>query len=234
LSEEEQQQLNDLITLLVGFSLCPDRPNSWRWIPGTTCIFSIKSYYSFLLETPQAEAIDADVLDAIKNLWRNDLPSKVLVFGWRLLLERLPTRGALHHRGILANPNDLLCIFCLHHIEDCEHLFFNCPFIKRVWEMVYHCIGRSVVTRAAVVNGRHHFFRFGNLFRYPKGGRVSHLIWLATTCVCGIFETRWCSRELLRMSLRLWMISKLFLGFGLMGALHVILVFHFLTSVKIL
>ncbi|KAK2435369.1 hypothetical protein QL285_020433 [Trifolium repens] len=180
LFEEEQQQLNDLITLLVGFPLCPDRPDSWRWIPGTAGIFSVKSCYSFLLQTRQAKVLDADVLDALKNLWRNDVSSKVLVFGWRLLLERLPTRGALSHRGILTSPNDLHCIFCLHHIEDCEHLFFNCSFIKNIWEIVYQWIGRSVVTGAAVANGRHHFSRFGNLFRYPKGGRVNHLIWLAT------------------------------------------------------
>jgi hypothetical protein len=84
----------------------------------------------------------------------------------------------------LINPNDLHCVFCSQNVEDCEHLFFNCPFTKSVWELVYQWIGRSVVTGAAVVNGRHHFAQFGNLFWYPKGGRVNHLIWLATTwCV---------------------------------------------------
>jgi hypothetical protein len=184
LSEEEHQQLHELSTLLVGFSLSPDRPDSWRWIPGTAGTFSVKSCYSFLLDSRQSEALDAAVLDEVKKLWRNDLPSKVLVFGWRLLLDRLPTRGALHHRGILPNPNELNCIFRQQHVEDCEHLFFNCPVITSVWELVYHWMGRRVVTGAAVVNGRHHFARFGNLFRYPKRGRVNHLIWLVTTwCV---------------------------------------------------
>jgi hypothetical protein len=184
LSEEEHQQLQELSTLLADISLSPDRLDSWRWIPGTTGTFSVKSCYSFLLDSRQSEAIEADVLEAIKKLWRNDLPSKVLVFGWRLLLDRLPTKGALHRRGILINPSELNCIFCHQHLEDNEHLFFNCPVIISVWESVYHWIGRRVVTGAAVVDGRHHFSRFGNLFRYPKGGRINHLIWLVTTwCV---------------------------------------------------
>jgi hypothetical protein len=32
---------------------------------------------------------------AVKKLWKNDIPSKVNFFGWRLLLEKLPTRAAL-------------------------------------------------------------------------------------------------------------------------------------------
>ncbi|KAK2410047.1 hypothetical protein QL285_045438 [Trifolium repens] len=142
LSEEEHQQLQELSTLLADISLSPDRPDSWRWIPGTTGTFSVKPCYSFLLDSRQPEAIDADVLEAIKKLWRNDLPSKVLVFGWRLLLDRLPTRRALHRRGILTNSNELNCIFCHQHLEDCEHLFFNCPVIISVWELVYQWIGR--------------------------------------------------------------------------------------------
>jgi hypothetical protein len=184
LNAEEQQQLNELSTLLVGFHLYPDRPDSWRWIPGSAGIFSVKSCYNFLLETRQTEVIDDSVLEVIKKFWRNDLPSKVLVFGWRLLLERLPTKGALHRRGILTNNNELLCNFCSQQVEDCEHLFFNCTVITSVWELIYQWIGRRVITGAAIVNGRHHFSRFGNLFQYPKGGRVNHLIWLGTTwCV---------------------------------------------------
>jgi hypothetical protein len=123
------------------------------------------------------------VLENLKNLWKNDIPSKVLVFGWRLLLERLPTRGALHHRGILSNTHDPSCVFCLQHIEDCEHLFFSCAFTKSVWDEVFLWIGKSIASEGPVY-GLNHFSLFGTLFRYPKGGRVNHLIWLATTwCV---------------------------------------------------
>jgi hypothetical protein len=183
LSETEQQQLDSLCTLLVGFSLHSNRLDSWRWIPGTVGIFSVKSCYNFLLVKYQPAVLDSEMLEVLKSLWKNDLPSKVLVFGWRLLLQRLPTRRALHHRGILHNQQALSCVFCSHHLEDCEHLFFDCSFIKGVWNLVFQWIGRSSSTGAGVM-GIHHFSSFGILFRNPKCGRSKHLIWLTTTwCV---------------------------------------------------
>jgi hypothetical protein len=140
LSEIEQQQLDNLRTLLVGFSLHSNQPDSWRWIPGYAGLFSVKSCCSFLLDKCQPVVLDLEVMEVLKKLWKNDLPSKVLVFGWRLLLQRLPTRGALHHRGILNNPHDLSCVFRSHHIEDCEHLFFDCSFTKGAWNLVFQWI----------------------------------------------------------------------------------------------
>ncbi|PNX70732.1 hypothetical protein L195_g057688, partial [Trifolium pratense] len=34
----------------------------------------------------------------IQQLWKNNVPSKINIFGWRLLLEKLPTRASLNHR----------------------------------------------------------------------------------------------------------------------------------------
>ncbi|MCH79845.1 hypothetical protein A2U01_0000604 [Trifolium medium] len=52
-------------------------------------------------ELLQVVELDPNVLIAIRKLWLNDVPSKVAVFGWRLLHERLPTRSSLHqHRAL--------------------------------------------------------------------------------------------------------------------------------------
>jgi hypothetical protein len=178
LTEIEEQQLATLKDSLVGISLqqhCSDR---WRWIPDQRGIFSVKSCYSMLLEQRQVDDGDSDRLKVMKKLWRNDAPSKVLIFAWRLLLDRLPTRQALHRRGILANPNDLKCAFCTHHLEEVSHLFFHCPFIKGVWEAVSNWIGKSIPSDIA---GSDHFIRFGKLFQHQNKGRLKHLIWLTTT-----------------------------------------------------
>jgi hypothetical protein len=166
LSDSEEQQVNSLIELLVGFSLQPDSPDRWRWTPGIAGTFSVSSCYTLLLELRQNEALDPGVLLAVKNLWKNDVPSKVAVFGWRLLLDRLPTRGALSHRGILNNPQDISCIFCSHHVEERAHLFFNCPFSKGVWEAMFCWLGRRISTYGECWN---HFLSFGNLFKSKKG-----------------------------------------------------------------
>jgi hypothetical protein len=76
----ELQQLNNLIVLLIRFSLHPNRPDSWRWIPGSAGIFFVKSCYNLLLDNRQFVALDLKVLENLKKLWKNDVPSKVLVF----------------------------------------------------------------------------------------------------------------------------------------------------------
>jgi hypothetical protein len=178
LSDAEEQHLNTLKDLLVGISLQHGSSDRWRWIPDRIGIFSVKSCYSLLLDQRQIEGVEPDRLEAIKKLWKNDVPSKVLIFAWRLLLDRLPTRSALHRRGILLNQNDLHCVFCTHLSEEVSHLFFHCPFSKGVWDSVSNWIGKSVSSNLA---GYDHFTRFGQLFRHQKKGRINHLIWLATT-----------------------------------------------------
>jgi hypothetical protein len=124
-------------------------------------------------------ALDNNVLVAINKLWKIDVPSKIHVFGWRLLLDRLPTRSALNHRGILLNSDGLPCIFYLSHVEDRGHLFFSCSFSKGIWEAFYNWLGKSFSTG---VEGWNNYSRFGDLVKVKKGGgRVSHLICLATS-----------------------------------------------------
>jgi hypothetical protein len=146
---------------------------------GSANTFSARSCYNLLLDLRQVEvAVDSDVLEAVKILWKNVVASKVSFFGWRLLFDRLPTRKALNHRGILVNSHDLSCIFCFRCVEDCAHLFFHCPFSKRVWDAVFTWVGKCL---PGGVDGWNHFSLYGNLFKNRKGERTSHLIWMATT-----------------------------------------------------
>jgi hypothetical protein len=156
LTDFEEQELNNLRELLVGFSVQRNCPDKWKWMSGPTCIFSVKSCYNLLLDLRQHEALDQEVLEATTKLWRNDVPSKIKVFGWRLLLERLPTRETLHYRGILNNPHDLPCVFCFRYTEDCAHLFYRCSFSKGIWEAVFNWVGKRFSTDA--IGGNSFFF----------------------------------------------------------------------------
>jgi hypothetical protein len=120
------------------------------------------------------------VLGAVKKLWKIDAPSKALVFGWRFMLNNLPTRTALLlHRGILPTSYEWPCLFCLQNEENRDHLFFSCPLGRGIWAAVYDWIGKSIPEGAV---GWNHFLLFGDLIMLSKGGgRVSRLIWLATT-----------------------------------------------------
>ncbi|GAU42970.1 hypothetical protein TSUD_188430 [Trifolium subterraneum] len=178
LSATEEQQAIDLTNLLVGFSLQPGITDHWRWIPDTNGLYSVKSCYNTLLCSRQLVDLDQNVLNAINLLWKKEIPSKVLIFAWRLLLERLPTRTALHRRGIILNPQDLHCVFCSSYDEDSAHLFFHCSVLKRVWEEVFKWFGKSYQAEA---DGWNHFNIFGSLLKTKRFEKVRHLIWLATT-----------------------------------------------------
>jgi hypothetical protein len=178
LSENEAHQLTELQGLFDGLSLHNNNHDQWRWILDSNGLFTVKSSYTNLLDLRQVELQDAHVLEVIQRLWKSYVPSKVNVFGWRLLLNRLPTRATLHHCGILTNHHELSCIFCLQQTKDEKHIFFSCPFSKEVWNKILSWLGTSLQTG---VQGRDHFLLFGDLFKMKDKGRVRYLVWLATT-----------------------------------------------------
>jgi hypothetical protein len=178
LSHNDAGQLLELQDLLVEIHLEPGRMDRWRWIPGPIGLFTVNSCYKMLIQSSNMASLDPNVLDAIQNLWKNDVPTKVNIFGWRLLLDKLPTRAALQHRGILHNLNELACTFCFRLLEDSSHVFFNCPFATKVWQAIFQWIGQYINSLQACWN---HFQVFGALVKSKNGSRVRHLIWLATT-----------------------------------------------------
>ncbi|GAU35675.1 hypothetical protein TSUD_162470 [Trifolium subterraneum] len=125
LSSSELAEKADLEILLVGLTLNSDVADHWRWVPENSGLFSVKSVYIFLQSSLELNPLDSDLLYALSKLWKNDIPSKVGVFGWRLLLDKLPTRAALVSKGILSNSNDVSCIFCSMDVEDSNHIFFS-------------------------------------------------------------------------------------------------------------
>jgi hypothetical protein len=88
-------------------------------------------------------------------------------------VEYTSNKGALNRRGILNNPNDLSCVFCFQQVEDGAHLFFMCPFSKRVWNNVFKWLGKTLQTE---VEGSNHFLLFGELFKVKDKGRVCRLV----------------------------------------------------------
>ncbi|CAJ2660135.1 unnamed protein product [Trifolium pratense] len=85
--------------------------------------------------------IQTQLLEALHKLWKNDIPSKVGIFGWRLLLMIPPTRVSLASKGILTNSHDLSCVFCFIDDDDCTHIFFSCTFVKQVWNRISNWLG---------------------------------------------------------------------------------------------
>ncbi|PNY05892.1 ribonuclease H [Trifolium pratense] len=178
LTSHEEGELLYLQQLLLEVEVLEDRTDNWKWKPDNSGMFSVKSAYSLLQNGRTVREINTNMITSLQQLWKNDIPSKVGVFGWRLLLEKLPTRAALASRGILTNPHDLPRVFCFTEIEDCMHLFFNCKLMQQVWRSIYKWLGCAYYNYG---EGWKHFNFFGGIVKSKKGEKVKHLIWLVTT-----------------------------------------------------
>ncbi|GAU13879.1 hypothetical protein TSUD_262060 [Trifolium subterraneum] len=126
LTESEAAADAELQLLLEQVQPCRDGEDRRKWIPNTVGVFSVKSVYTVLQNGLVMTEFDSNTLSALKRLWKNNVPSKISIFGWRLLLDKLPTRETLFSKGILNNTNVRNCVLCSREIEDIQHLFFHC------------------------------------------------------------------------------------------------------------
>nr|GEV10331.1 RNA-directed DNA polymerase, eukaryota, reverse transcriptase zinc-binding domain protein [Tanacetum cinerariifolium] len=60
----------------------------------------------------------------VPTRWVKSIPIKVNIFAWKVLLDRLPTRVNLVHRGVLVSP--ITCPVCSVALEDVAHVLFRC------------------------------------------------------------------------------------------------------------
>ncbi|CAJ2641645.1 unnamed protein product [Trifolium pratense] len=178
LSAAEQELAQELDTLLTGFFPYPNDKDRVRWNIHQTGQFSVQSTYVFLLSRVVTLAIDENVVEALNQLWTNDMPSKVSIFGWRLLLSRLPTRMALAKKGVIVNPRELCCAFCFREEEDIDHVFFNCSFSQQIWKGIFVWLNVDFIPYEVCWQ---HFISFGALVKNKSYAKARHVIWLATT-----------------------------------------------------
>ncbi|GAU33427.1 hypothetical protein TSUD_380630 [Trifolium subterraneum] len=89
LSVSEHAQLQDLQNLLTGISFQSDGVNKWRWVPDLNGIFSVNSCYTMLIKSQNYVTLDTNILGAILQLWKSDVPTKVcgkrFLDGWAVL-----------------------------------------------------------------------------------------------------------------------------------------------------
>jgi len=110
------------------------------------------------------------------DVWHKLVFSKVSMFAWRLLQDRIPTRSNLVRRHVLQ-PTNNVCVGGCGSSETVDHLFIGCDVFGRVWYSVCHWIGISCVFSGSVTD---HYSQFIQLACLP---RLSHyylkVIWLA-------------------------------------------------------
>lgn len=130
--------LADFVAFFQDIQLNANEEDTWIWSIDRVRGFTVKSCYNWMCNrvTNDDNSSDDPVIKAWKSLWRCDIPSKVLVFCWRLLLRKLPTRENLFNRRIIISIQDAKCVFCRSETESIDHLFCSCEVIKEVWNGV--------------------------------------------------------------------------------------------------
>ena len=99
----------------------------WEWIADQSGTYSTQSAYEVLWEGAAEENIE----ECFQVLWKIRIPSKIAVFAWRLLRDRLPTKSNLRARQVQIS--DMNCPFCRRMEEDASHLFIHCSKIQPLW-----------------------------------------------------------------------------------------------------
>ncbi|KAJ0511447.1 putative reverse transcriptase zinc-binding domain-containing protein [Helianthus annuus] len=125
-SNAELTELNGIVAILAQISIT-NQEDSWTWQAEDLGIFTVKSVRKIISNT---NTVPCDIIFE----WNRWIPRKVNIFGWRMNLDRLPTRCALEKRHIPIPST--LCPLCSEANETVEHLFTSCFVCSIVWQMV--------------------------------------------------------------------------------------------------
>ncbi|GAU43490.1 hypothetical protein TSUD_92010 [Trifolium subterraneum] len=101
LTVTESEAAHDLHLILEAVQPRPEESDWRKWFSHAAGFFTVKTAYIALLNRLEVQALEFNTAKALKNLWLNTDPSKVSIFGWRLLLDKLPTMEALYNTGRL-------------------------------------------------------------------------------------------------------------------------------------
>lgn len=96
--------------------------------------FSSKSAYNWLHDYCPTLDVRGEVANLIfKQFRKTRAPPKVLAFSWQALRKRIPTKLNLFERQILADQQDLVCVFCKVGLESVDLLLLNRNLSNLVW-----------------------------------------------------------------------------------------------------
>ena len=88
--------------------------------------YSVSETYRFLTDTD-----DHVAAGLLNDMWHKLVPTKVSMFSWRLLQDRIPTKSNLVRRHVLQ-PIDNLCVTGCGSSKTADHLFVGCDLVGSV------------------------------------------------------------------------------------------------------
>jgi hypothetical protein len=173
----EEEVLLSLKEDLVGARLT-NEVDMWRWRWEDSGVFSVNSAYRRLKgivfnEVPWRE----DEKGVFENLWKCPVPSKVVAFAWRAILNRVPTKANLALRNVLGPEVNSLCGLCNTREESVHHLFLHCEVASEAWLSLMRWLNHYFISPPNLVV---HWECWLGGDRANKVKKGLGIIWLAT------------------------------------------------------
>jgi zinc-binding in reverse transcriptase len=119
-----QQELAWLLNMLQAYTITPRVQDKPIWRYNESCLFSTESAYKFLMNSPHKTVTH-------KLLWKVKAPSRVQIFAWLALHNKILTTNNLTKRDFQI-PN--MCHLCRVQQEIVQHLFQECAYTVRLRE----------------------------------------------------------------------------------------------------
>ncbi|KAK7243062.1 hypothetical protein RIF29_37846 [Crotalaria pallida] len=166
----EMVVLIELNCLLDNVALKQDIANRWTWKASPDGAYSVKTAYK-TIQIQHQEGYNS----LLKVIWMANAPLKSKAFGWRILINKIPTKMNMIRRGIELSTDQRLCALCKEQDESTNHLFFACKITYAVWQKIYNWCGfSSVLQNDGATHLSHHLI----FIKEKKLKSIWPMIWL--------------------------------------------------------
>ncbi|XP_058733713.1 uncharacterized protein LOC131605365 [Vicia villosa] len=193
-----------LRTFLEAFGDLNGEKDTVDWKPVLDKGYSVASFYASyaLSRIPYGPLNRHD--EALEWIWKMAVPFKMNAFGWRLLVNRLPTKDLLLRRGISLSSSSSShsnCIYCELHKEDRDHMFFGCSVIILVWKEIVLWVDFPGRFEDLCISSFMDLYTWSCVKRI-KDGKLG-VLWLATSWIIWLTRNEFCFRN------EIWNISNI-------------------------
>ena len=132
----EVDSVRECMTLLNNVTLQENLQDHWRWLLDHIHGYSVRGMYCFLTSMDAQVAVDSN-----NDVWHKLVPTKVFLFAWRLLKDRIPTRSNLVRQHVIQ-PNENWCVGGCGSIETTDHLVWERVVFNMSLDWFFLCVSR--------------------------------------------------------------------------------------------
>ncbi|XP_058783163.1 uncharacterized protein LOC131657821 [Vicia villosa] len=169
--------LAELHSIMQGLHFRDSSPDGFVWNLCDDGVFTVSSCYERFKEKLSGPPLCHAKVTALGHLWKIKSPSKILFFGWRLILEKLATKDQLARRGILVEGIETACVFCQSEEETLTHLFAGCSVTLGIWRKVFGWVDLgTIMSLEDFVSFFHNCSKIKSIIKRTIGA----VIWLST------------------------------------------------------